>query len=270
MAGHHFNQKLLYINSKNGICGCHEDFSIKLDLREHHDCDRVTVLQANIPKSYYLIQEGYNTFTLTELGVDYQVIITPGNYTRSNLKTNLKTFLNDASGNGWTYNVTFPSSSQVDTGKYTYTVTGNSSNQPSFTFPSTGNIYEVMGFNDASTNVFVGDTIVSTNVVKLQREDTIYIHSDMAGGSTNTLLQDVYAETPDFDHIIFKNREALLYSKPINSTYNNVYRFYLTTENGLPISLNGLNWSMTISIYKKENVIDELKQHIKIISKNKI
>lgn len=265
MAGHHLHQKLFYINSKNAISGSHEDFYHLIDLKDHHECDKVAVLQASIPKSFYLIQNGYNTFTLRELGVDYTVTLTPGNYNRKSLKITLQTILNDTSFNNWTYNISIPTSNEVDTGKLTFSVSNNSSNQPSFIFPTTGNIYEVLGFEAGSTNNFINDNLISQNVIKLQKEDTIYIHSDIAGGSTSTLLQDIHAEAIDFDHIVFRNTIPELYNKPINTTYNNIYRFYLTNENDELLNLNGLNWSMTLLVFKKDSFIEDLKQHIKIM-----
>jgi hypothetical protein len=219
-----------------------------LNMHDHSLTD-VVVLQANIPKSYYLVQSTNNTFTLTELGVPYTVTVPIGNYTRTNLKTALTTLLTAASGNAWTYTVTIPSTSQVDLGKYTITVSGNSG-QPSLTFPSTGNIHEICGFNAGSTNTFVAAVLISTNVVKLMREDTIYIHSDIVGGSTVSILQELYGDGRDYDHIVFVNQNVPFYTKPLISNGNNVYRFYITNEDGDAIDLNGINWTMTLCVYK--------------------
>jgi hypothetical protein len=248
-------KKLIYINSNNRDSGTHSDMGFKIDLKDH-DVDSVVVLQANIPKSFYMVQNGYNTMTLSELGTDYTITIPEGNYTRNNLRAVLTSLMIAASGNSWIYTVSFPSVNQVDLGKYTYTVSGNGGDQPSLSFGSVGNIHELLGFDSGSTNAFVGDSLTSKNVVKLMKEDSIYIHSDLVGGSALTLLQEVYAEGKDFDHVVFINQNAELYAKPINSSYNNTYRFYITNENGESLNLNGLNWTMTLCIFhsKPQNV----------------
>ena len=46
----------------------------------NEDYDSICVPQISIPISYYLIQDGYNTFTLIENGSSYLVTIPVGNY----------------------------------------------------------------------------------------------------------------------------------------------------------------------------------------------
>ena len=258
------SHKIFHINSYNRVTGDANDFEHEVDLIDH-DVDRVCVLQCNIPKSYYQMRSGYNAFTLTELGVDYTVTLTPGNYSRSNLKTALATLMTAASGNGWTYSVTFPSSASVDTGKYTFTVTGNSSNQPSLTFgaSSADNTHDFLGFDPSSTNAFTADSIISTNVISLTVEDIIYVHSDLAAGSTDTLLQEIYGYGPDFDNINFTSPDTHKYSKPLSPHLNDHYRFYLTNERDERINLNGRDWSMAICCYKHQDNVDDTRSMLR-------
>jgi len=44
----------------------------------------------------------------------------------------------------------------------------------------------------------------------------------------------------------------------------NTYNFYLSDKYGNPINLNGLNWNMTIMIYKKNNIYKMIKDYIKV------
>ncbi len=256
-------KKLIYINSRNRISGNHSDFSFKMDLNGI-DPDFVSVLQCNIPKSYYMVQANQNTFTLSENSVDTVITIPIGNYNRINFKTTLQTLLNTNSSQLWIYAVSIPSSSSADNGKYTFTVSNNSSIQPSFTFSSTNNIYELMGFNAGSTNAFVTDVLESTNVIKLQKEDTLYINSDLVGGNHVGILQEIYCHnSADYDNIIFNNNNADLYSKNMNSANNNVYRFFLTNEDGVLMDLNGQNWTMTLVCFTKDKTNDNINQYIK-------
>lgn len=258
-------KKIFYINTNMRESGTHSNFSYKIDLKDH-DVDSVSVLQANIPKSYYMVQANKNTFTLTEGVTSYTITIPPGNYTRSNFRTTVQNLMN-GNGSVFTYTVEIPLKTTADTGKYYYVVSANDS-QPSFTFASDNNVYELMGFTPG-THTFVGDTLDSENVIKLHREDTIYIHSDIAGGSTNTMLQEVYADGSDFDHIVFINRNPEMYSKSINSSHDGVYRFFITNEDGEILDLNGLNWTMTLVAYKK-NDIHVLMSHLFNVLKSRI
>ena len=111
--------------------------------------------------------------------------------------------LTAASGNGWVYAVTSPSSTQPATGKFTYTVTGNGGLQPSIV--TTTNVFEQLGFAANSTNVFGGGTLVSSNVVKLQSEDALYIHSDIVTEVGDDVLQEVYTSgVPDFGVVNYR------------------------------------------------------------------
>ena len=104
------SKKLFYVDSHNRLSGTHSDFTIQLDLGINN-FDQAVVLQVNIPKSYYLVQNGRNTFILQE-GIDQVEISLPiGNYSRSSFKAQLQTSLNSESPNGWTYTVNIPNAS---------------------------------------------------------------------------------------------------------------------------------------------------------------
>ena len=117
-------------------------------------------------KSYYLVQSGQNTFTLVE-GTSNAIITIPvGNYSRSSFQIQLQSLLNSSSPHSWTYAISIPNTLITgDTGLYTYTVTGNSS-QPQFIIGSY--LYEQLGFNANTTYMFSSGTLTSVNVVKFQ------------------------------------------------------------------------------------------------------
>ena len=57
-----YQERIYYINSRNRISGTNSNFTYKIDIN-NIEPDRIAVLQANIPKSYYLIQDNANSFT---------------------------------------------------------------------------------------------------------------------------------------------------------------------------------------------------------------
>ncbi len=236
------------------------NFQYELNIPRGHDFDRVCVLQAIIPKSYYLIRVPYNSFTLLEDGVYTDIAITPGNYNVKSWITIISSLLTSSSSQGWIYNMSFPNPiTQVDTGLITYSVSGNSS-QPSFIFPLTSLVHEQFGFNLGSENIFSGDTLISKNVVKFQVEDVIFIHSDISSNNDmsekNDVLQEIYASsTPNFSNIIYQNSGAIeAYSKKLTTSDSNSYKFVFTDEKENEMDFNGQNSVFTLLVYKKDNI----------------
>lgn len=247
--------QIFYINSHERLSGTDSDFTYQLKINRNVEFNRVAVLQCIIPKSYYLVQEGQNTFTLTENGVDTKITVLAGNYNRKSMQRTLETLLNDASPNGWTYTITYPNASmEPDTGKFTFNVSGNGGVQPIFTF--TEFLYEQIGFNANSSNTFVSDHLTSTNTIKLQKEDSLYVCSDICtvADGKNAVLQEVFAnaDSETFSNIKFTCPDVQAYSKKFNSG-SDIYRFTLTDENFRPINLNGLNIVISLVLYKNQD-----------------
>jgi hypothetical protein len=254
--------KIFYINSKYRTSGTHSDMNYKLDMHDIQP-DHVMVLQANIPKSYYMVQEGLNTFILIEDGTTVIISIPIGNYTRNSFKLALQTQLNTNSPNNWIYSVSIPLSTVADTGKYTFVVTNNIGLQPTIVFNSS-NIAELIGFDTDTTYTWTNDKIISTNVIKLQKEDTIFIRSNIVNVHSNGVLQEINAiNSADFDNIVYTNTNSEHYAKEINGYTNNTFNFKLTNENGEIMNLNGQNYTMTICVFKHDNSQDMIKQYIK-------
>ena len=189
-----------YINSRNKSSGTHSDFTYRLELDPNTDATRAVVLEANIPKSYYLIPDGYNTLTLTEgIGegeTDYTITIPAGNYNRKQLKTKLKSLL-DAAGD-YTYTISYQTT--YDDGLYSFSSTGdNSSITTSYL-----NIAEALGI-EKSTDYSMPFT--SPNVIKLIKEDCLYLHSDLVQSRNNNVLQTIYTQVVMILGIYYLNKK---------------------------------------------------------------
>ena len=243
------SKQIFYVNSRNRIDGSDSNFSYQLNLQDQ-DYDKAVVLQMSIPKSYYLVQSGKNTFILDEITQQTTIALPPGTYTRTNLRSTLETLLTNSSQRGWTYSVSVPSSTDAETGKFTFTVSNNSSEQPSFIF--TDNLFEIMGFDGNMTYTFNSDALVSVNVINLQKESTLFLHSDICANKGDNILQCV--DDPDYGHISYVCPDVEAYSKNITSKGNNIYNFYLADENDNMIDLNGQNIVFTLMLYKQETM----------------
>jgi len=242
------HRRVFYLNSANRLGGTDaSECTLQINIPSHEAFTHVLVVEANIPKSYYLVQAGYNTFTIVENTVPRTITLTPANYGATCFATCLTAALNAGAPAGWAYAVSLPSTMQPQTGKWTFTVAGNNS-QPSIV--TTTNLYEQLGLDANSTNSFVANTLVSTNVIKLQSEDALYLHSDIVTEVGDDTLQEIYTVgIPDFGIINYKCTEWAVMAKPIKSMKGNTYRFALTDENGRVMNLNGLNWVMTLMVF---------------------
>jgi len=73
-------QQTIHINSAFRSSGTDSDFVINIPLKKNNKFTHVAVIDISIPKSYYLISEGDNTFTIQENGSTFIVTIPVGNY----------------------------------------------------------------------------------------------------------------------------------------------------------------------------------------------
>lgn len=239
-------QEIVHVNSRNRLSGTDSDFVY--EIRPRAGFDRVVVLNAQIPKSYYLIAAPYNTFVLDEGGVLTTITFRPGNYSRRSFQSELNSLL--AAEAKYTYTVSYPdAATEPDTGKYTFTVTNNAT-QPKFIFRSS--IYEQFGFERNSTNTFVGNSLVSANVLKFQVEDTLFLYSDMVGGENKSnILQEFFAASQtNFSNITYICPDPERYSRKILNIAKTTFEFKLLDEDGQAIDLNGLNMVFTLLLFK--------------------
>lgn len=257
-----------YINSLNRIdSGTGSTFSVVFNSNNIQNYDRVVLLDANIPKSYYIINNANNLVIVNENGVDRTIVMPSGNYTRTSF-VNVLTSLLNTDGIGWTYTITYKNmSSTEDDGKLTYTVSGNSGVQPIFKFPTVITIYEQMGFDLGSEYEFTADTLTSANVINLAQESTVFLRSDMVetNNNDNILQSFVTSSNGMYSIISFVNPDPIFYSRVINHKANS-YKFYLTDELGQEIDLNGLSYQFTICMYRSNTIDDIIANFIKLMT----
>lgn len=217
------------------------------------DATHVSVMQATIPKSYYLVQAGSNTFTLKHGVSTYEITVPIGNYSMRKFKTTLTTLLNAASA--FVYTIVYPGTDDsAETGKFVYTVSGNAGVQPEFIFPSTSTLYRQMGFEEESTNAFVADTITSTNVLDFDLVSAIYILSDICEAGPNqqqssSVLQEIFAQnTVTYARIGFLNPCPELTAKPLMKD-RTVFTFSICDNDSRPLNLNGLQINLSLLVF---------------------
>ena len=272
---------IAYIDSFNRTSGTTSNFTSKIELPPNN-FDRVALLQASIPKSWYLVDTTNNTFILREVDqvapfgtYNLTITIPVGNYTRINLASIVASLLNTASSSLLagpftnTYTITYPSSSQTNTNHYTYTSTSTSAptlKTSSFIFQN-NNCGIPFGFNNSSTNVFtqvslVG-TLISVNAINLSSKNRLYLKSNLCQLSNKTVLQEIFSNNiQDNGIIVYQQSEIEANSKLFLSNSDNLFSFQLTDRFDNIVDLNGLDITLSIYFYKTDDTNSYIKNSI--------
>ena len=259
------NPYYVFINSRDREDGTDENFTYNIRFPTGYEFDRVVVLNALIPKSFYLVQaeDKESTFYLKENDIIVKIQVPVGSYLLSAFKTAISTVLSQASPNGITYTLTYPSISGADTGKWTI-IKNNNIITSSLIFND--HFFEPFGFYLGSTNVFIGNELTSTCVIKLQSEDRLLIHSNVCDNPNDDVLVTINSTTSiNYSSINYVCPAPEFYSRILSSHKNNTYNFTLTDENNELIHLNGLNLNITLLFYKVDQIFDQIRNFMKLI-----
>jgi hypothetical protein len=264
------NPHYVYVNSRERIAGTDESFTYNMNFPPNVEFTHVVCLNALIPKSYYLIQNGplENIFQLQENSTTVTISVPIGNYLLSAFKTTISALLTANSPNGLTYTMTFPNNSGPNSGKWTFTQ-NNGTIQSSIIVNE--HFFEPLGFFSTSTNAFSGTTLISTCVIKLQSEDRLLIHSNCIDNPTNDdVLVSINSTTNiPFSSIDYECPAPEFYCHKLRSPKNNTYSFTLTDEDGELIQLNGLNLNITLLFYRVDPIYDQIRNLLKVLSEKK-
>ena len=261
-------KRFYYINSANLLTSSNNTFSVQLQIPDHINFNRVAVLQASIPISYYLVQYGLNTFTLMEGGNSAKISIPLGNYNINSFATVVSALLSSSSPNGLTYTMTYNSSfTQPVNGLLTYTA-NSTAHQISFIFDPNNSLNEQFGFDTGSTDMFTAgaltSTLISTDVCQFVPENTIYCHSNLVNSGYDDILQEFFnANNPSFSYIAWTNPDPLTYSKHLAAGKTQYVSFSFTNENELPIYFNGANVTLTLMLYRDVDYFEKAESFMR-------
>lgn len=277
---HHINF-VDYIDSRNRISGTSTNFTYRIDLPPNN-FNRVCLLQASIPKSWYLFDNTNNTFILREIDQvspfgTYNLTITVpvGNYTRINLASIVTSLLNTASDSisagpfTNTYTVSYPTSSQTNTNKFTYTSTSVSYERlktASFIF-SDNNCNIPFGFNEGtypfSNGTSVIGTLISSNAINLASKTRLFLKSNLCPLANKQNLQEIFTNNvQDNGIVVYQQNEIDANSKLFNSNDDSLFSFQLCDRFGYVVDLNGLDMVFSIYLYTYDNTNEYIKNDI--------
>jgi hypothetical protein len=249
----------LHVYSKQRLSGSATDFTFNAYLPEvkaERDWNRVCIVDAVIPKSWYAIVAGANTFTLNESGAITTITVPAGNYTRSQWIAQVPPLMTAASaalGHNWTY--TAQANLAPDTGTLTYLVAGNGGVQP--VIGVLGWMDDQVGFPQNTTHSFVNNQLSTVEVYSQQSDIAILITTNLCvtDGNDNVLgaVCDVGQYSP-LALIKFQAQHPILQSKRFQRTKDQNYTMQLiSVATGKTLNLNGQDWYVHLKIYRSED-----------------
>ena len=233
------------IDSALRLNGTSSSFQYKIDLPNNNTYDRVLLLTAVIPKSYYLVSNGNNTFQIQEATQLRLVTIPIGNYTLSTFLTAIALAMSSGIS-AYTYTVVNSSL----TNKLTFTVTGYGGFIPLLIF--TTNLFECFGFSKNSTNTFIQSascTLTSTAMINLNPYEVLYIRSDMTANSFGTILDIVpMCLSPNYAFVSYQNTSEHTMRELVGNR-NTIFTFSITDNLNRVVDLNGKDITLTLCLH---------------------
>ena len=212
----------------------------------------VSVVRASIPKTWYLVTSGNNTFTMTEPGQPTATITIPvGNYNANTFAIQVSSLMTAASFTATTYTTTF----SLVTGKLTYTSAPARATQLIFPAALAEGIHDQAGFIAGTTNTFTAGTLTSTTVCSFVAQDNIIIKSNICI-SPMSVLQDINSSTVPFGaSIVWASSDIHGNAKPFSGK-NSTFEFAIQDLDGHNLDTNGRPVSFTLCIFRDTSLIN--------------
>lgn len=250
--------RIIHINSayrvhKPGSSDSNFDYLLNHPIEDE---THVVLLRASIPKTFYLINEG-NRITLVEGTQSVDISMPAGNYSLSAFRDTLQTLLTQSSPEHYVYSIQANirgANRSVDTGKFTISVSAMPIGAPPPQLVIYDTLNEQLGFEQFTTYTFENGVIKAPYVYNMNRENTIFIHSDICRNDEDDVLQEIYTtENISNSYITFQNDMPSHYMKEINKP-GSLFHFALTDEFGRTLDLHGININLTLCLSKKGEV----------------
>lgn len=270
---------IINFNSKDRTSGTNSNFnSSPVDLG-HNAFDSVCLVQASIPKSFFNMPSGYNTFTLIENdGVtthSVTITIPAGNYTRINLQSVLTNLLTTYSPDGLTYTVNYPASTEADTFRYTFSADASDIYTIQFVFGAKSP-YRQLGF-EIGTYTFseislVLQELVSVNSLNLSYILRAFVKSNLVADATDSILEEIlsFGSYPASSVVHYIQYNFDMNSRKLSPSNKNSWNFVLQDAFGQEIDLNGVSWAFSVVFFQRNKTHEIHKSELMIANEERL
>lgn len=267
--------KILYLTSTSQLTSNTNIFTTVVDTEISSEYDMCSLISAQLPVSYYILQDGYNTFSLIEGNQTVAVTIPQGNYSVYSFQASIGELLTSLSPNGYTYTLIYNNIfTQVDTGKYTFQCSNTVTNV-GFSFPLNKSISEPFGFIPGTTVFFTSGTLQSVNIISFIPESSVFIHASFCQGASQAGYSDVIScvfssNSPAYSTINYVNPQIYETAKK-TCNLSKIMTFSITDEYSNPIKLHGGTILLQILLFKsallpQNLLLSQMKDEYKLIS----
>jgi len=251
--------RIIDIYSNNRTSGSNSNFTVQLpNLDQRYD--RVSLVSASIPKTYYNVSSPYNTFILTE-GVQTLTITVPvGNYSFTSFASVVQSLLIANSFNSITY-ACIPN---LSLGKLQ--ISSNNVIITTLTFPASSNLYKNFGvyyqssnsFNSATAFISLNVCIFTINVILINSSIVKSVSS--VNNSSNLLSMLGVNSSLPFGSITYENTSPIDNSRECQISTS--VSFIITDADGTELDLNGIPCNLTLMIFKYDNTNEVLRKDL--------
>lgn len=251
---------LISLNSEDRVGGTNEEPVFDLTpLGSHHTrgSGTLSVRAVTLPYTFYTVEQGTNnSFTyLDSNGVSKLIYVngsaSSGSPSATQMVTNIQAQLNiNTDGAVWTVSI-----NQV-TAKLTFTSTKLSTFQ--FGSPADPETYKVLGFDSATSAVFLANTPRTfNNLINLSPHQFVFVRCNLpiqTGHDFDSYTQNIGDAIAKVE--ITGNPFTNIYYEPKNleirmiMSLSGQFTFRLTNRKNKVLNLNGIPWSITLDFDK--------------------
>jgi hypothetical protein len=222
--------------------------------------NRVAIVSASIPKTYYNIAAPYNVLILTEGKTNTTITVPPANYSFNSFASTLSTLLTAAS----TASITYTATPQLATGRML--IASNSAAFSTITIPGTSNLYKNLGtpFNSAITinNVtpYTSADVCTFTINVILITSSLVRSSGMQGLPSNILQIININNQQNFSSIAYDNFNTLYNSRP--ATVSTSATFTITDIDGTILDLNGIPCNFSVIFFRFDDTNMLVRQNL--------
>lgn len=240
-------KKIFSVNSRDRESGTPQQFRYRFRIPsgfEEFRSKHVSVLNLNIPKSFYLIDTSNQTIHVVDNttgapGYDFNIPI--GYYSANELASILQTDLT-ANVNVDNYTVQYV----ARTGLFEFT---NTTGPVAFAFNDLAvSLQKILGLDE--DNASSGLVLESVRVATMQRTNRIIVKSNMVLNADDTYLCEAYPASVGSGSVYqYQAQDPKLETVMARDFRSDIFEFTLEDDQGNLIPMNGIDWNMTLVLY---------------------
>ena len=218
------------------------NFTVKLSVPQRNAFNKASCLTCEMPKTYWMIDDDNDSFTLLEAtgGAAVSVEIPQGTYTITEFLAQMKIELDDASPNSEVYTLTIDSKTslvRITNATGLFSLTLNESFQKYLGMPAS--------FGPSAS-------YRGSNVVNLQRHDVLYVKCNQISNANDNVLVELYPSNVPYNNIIQYNApDTYTNSVTMNDNTSQIFQFTVEDKNGNIVDFNGGKLRLIMSCWNE-------------------